>query len=109
MSKMTPTPFWLEVKKSYVVENFDSMVEYLYNYSGHPDSPEVLNDPKSDFGRTFRALKELVYDDYMAQHHSDCVYTFEQGEWADISFQLRAMCTYLLAAKIKNEANTKMQ
>ena len=32
MSKMTPTPFWLEVKKSYVVENFDSMVEYLYNY-----------------------------------------------------------------------------
>ena len=108
MSKMTPTPFWLEVKKNYVVENFDSMVEYLYNYSAHPDSPEVLNDPKSDFGRTFSALKELVYDDYMAQHHSDCVYTFEQGEWADISFQLRAMCTYLLAAKIKNECDHKV-
>ena len=107
MNNEKPTPFWLEVKKSYVVDNFENLVEYLRNYSAHPDAMEVLEDPHSDFGRTYEALKELVYD-YINEHSSDCVYTYEGGDWAQISFQLRAMCTYLLASKIKSQTDYKV-
>lgn len=53
----TPTPpFWLDIRKEFIVTAFDELLVYLklYNYN--------TKQPDSNFSKTFQSLKGLVYD-----------------------------------------------
>lgn len=93
-------PFWLEVKKNYIEENFDNLVVYLKGmkeYEGTMDE-STLNDD-ADFAQTYQKMKELVYD-YMEEQQDNSLKRYEAVEWGDVSFKLRVMCAYLLTASM---------
>ena len=59
-------PFWLSVRKEYVVDNFESLLDYLRNYQ----YIEENEAPDGDFNRTYKCLGEVA-DDYLAQMADD--------------------------------------
>ena len=90
-------PFWLEVKKEYVFDNFDKLFNYLrdYNYVEENEKED------GDFNRTFMCLQELV-DDYIDQAYNDNLFENKQQEWGNgASFVFRMIATYLLVAHSK--------
>ena len=107
MSNETIIPFWLEVKKTYIADNFDQLLRYLSEYALHPEDTSIMNNVSSDFGRTFQALQELAYD-YLYALENDCLYTHEETTWTDVSFKVRVMLTYLLTAKIKGKTDFRV-
>ena len=95
--RQQPT-FWLEVRKEYVIDNYDNLLPYLRGY--HYDY--MLEDKDSDFNKTFRCLKEVV-DDILHSMDDDTVYQHTATTW-DISTlkkKVGLMAVYLLAAQKK--------
>ncbi len=98
---MTPTTnqptFWLEIKKEYIIQNFDSLFRYLKNYN-YDEEAELA---ESDFNTTFKRLKEVV-DDYLTQVNSSTLacppHTLLED---DFPFVVKVIATYLLANKEK--------
>ena len=62
--------FWLDVKKEYVIENFENLLTYLRYYT-YIDEEEKSD---GDFNRTFKCLKEVV-EDYINE-----IFTIEKEE-----------------------------
>ena len=95
---MTKQPsFWLDVKKEYVIENFENLLSYLRYYTYIED--EEKSD--GDFNRTFKCLKEVV-NDYIKEAENDCFFEQATRQWGDkSSFVIRVIGTYLLASKLK--------
>ena len=98
MASMTKQPsFWLDVKKEYVIENFENLLSYLRYYTYIED--EEKSD--GDFNRTFKCLKEVV-NDYIKEAENDCFFEQATRHWGDkSSFVIRVIGTYLLASKLK--------
>lgn len=89
-------PFWLNVKKEYVIDNFDNLFQYLRSYT-YVDSAEA---PDSDFNRTFDCLEEVV-DDYLEQCADDgfCHNVATRSE--DLNFMVKVISTYIITAHSK--------
>ena len=98
---MTPTSnqpaFWLEIKKEYIIQNFDSLFRYLKNYN-YNESAEPAG---SDFNTTFSRLKEVV-DDYLEQLSKSTLAKQPRELLAeDLPFAVKVIATYLLTYKEK--------
>lgn len=95
--KQQPT-FWLEVRKDYVIDNYDSLLPYLRGY--HYD--ELLEEKDSDFNKTFRCLKEVIYD-IRQSIDNDTIYSHAAKEWDSQTLKKNVglMAAYLLAAQKK--------
>ena len=89
-------PFWLEVKKEYVLDNFEQLFNYLREYK----YVEENEKEDGDFNRTFMCLQELV-DDYIDQASNNNLFKSKQAEWDDATFVFRVIATYLLVAHSK--------
>ncbi len=89
--------FWLDVKKEYVIENFESLLCYLrdYNYRERDEKPN------GDFSRTFNCLKAVVYD-YIEESVEDNFFETPAIRWGDKApFVVRVIAAYLLTCKTK--------
>ena len=89
--------FWLDVKKEYVIENFENLLTYLRYYT------YIEEEEKSDgdFNRTFKCLKEVV-EDYIKEAENDCFFEQATMRWGEKTpFVIRVIGTYLLTSKIK--------
>lgn len=88
--------FWLNVKKEYVIDNFDSLFNYLRHYT-YVESAEA---PDGDFNRTFDCLEEVV-DDYLEQCAGDG-FCHNVGTREDnIDFMVKVISTYIITAHTK--------
>ena len=89
--------FWLDVKKEYVIENFENLLTYLRYYT-YIDEEEKSD---GDFNRTFKCLKEIV-DDYIKEAENDCFFEQATMRWGEKTpFVIRVIGTYLLTSKVK--------
>ncbi len=89
--------FWLEIKKEYIKQNFNSLFRYLkkYNYD------EDLESTTSDFNTTFKRLKEVV-DDYFHELESCSLSKKPSDVLGDeLPFAVSVIATYLLTTKEK--------
>lgn len=87
--------FWLEVKKEYVIENFEQLFKYLWDYI----YIKVQEHPDGDYEKSFNCLKEVV-DDLLADYEKTCLYKDVSTIWQENTLRnIRIIATYLLAAK----------
>ena len=98
MASVSKQPsFWLDVKKEYVIENFENLLVYLRNYT----YIEEEEKPDGDFNRTFKCLKEVV-GDYIEEAQNDCFFEQASMQWGEKTpFVIRVIATYLLTSKVK--------
>jgi hypothetical protein len=91
--------FWLQVKESYIIENFSALVKYLCNYV----APVGADDP--DFDATYTCLKNVAHE------HCDkarrCINLFEQhnpNSELDLTTLVKvASASILTAHKLKHD------
>lgn len=94
--------FWLEVRKEYIVENFESLLRYLklYNYKADDGNSD------GDFDQSYSCLRQVVEDfleDISSSNLSSNASTFwKQNE----TLNLRIIATYLLASDKKTYARS---
>ena len=94
-------PFWLSVRKEYVVDNFESLLDYLRNYQ----YIEENEAPDGDFNRTYKCLGEVA-DDYLAQMADDnLVQTSQDNADGSQGFPLKVLVAYLLTTKEKKSTD----
>lgn len=101
MANVSLVPFWLDVKKEYVIENFEKLIEYLSACSQHPEAIGDVSDVESDFNRTFYALQSVVYE-YVEELKNIKIYETLDEKQLDIIFVVRAIGAYLLSGKLVN-------
>lgn len=96
--RQQPT-FWLEVRKDYIIDNYENLLPYLrgYHYDG------LLEVKDSDFNKTFRCLKEVI-DDILQSMDNDTIYSQVAKSWDDdkLKKNVGLMAAYLLAAQKKS-------
>lgn len=93
--------FWLDVKKEYVIDNFENLQFYLRDYT-YVEEEEKAD---GDFNRTFRCLKEVV-DDYIKESEDDSFFEKASMRWGEkTSFVIRMIGTYLLTSVVKKGLN----
>lgn len=89
--------FWLDVKKEYIIENFESLLVYLRDYT----YIEEEEKPEGDFNRTFNCLKAVV-DDYVQKSEEDNFFEHASMRWGEkTSFVIRVIGAYLLTSITK--------
>ena len=98
MASVTNQPsFWLDVKKEYVIDNFENLLVYLRDYT----YIEEEEKQEGDFNRTFRCLKAVV-DDYIKEAEDDCFFEQASMRWGEkTSFVIRVIGAYLLTSVTK--------
>lgn len=104
MNNNNQPSFWLQVRKEYVVENFESLLIYLrnYNYDASVETEE------SDFNKSYRCLQQVV-DDLMADMQDDCLFSNATDKWGDkTGLNVRIIAAYLLASMKKNVDDPKV-
>lgn len=88
-----PQPsFWLKVSKKYVVENFESLLEYIKDYNYSPSG-----DGQGDFGESVRCLAETA-SDFAAQCRQAKIWEHPQLE-VDADTAVRLMAASVLARR----------
>ena len=93
--------FWLDVKKEYVIDNFDNLLVYLRDYT-YIDEEEK---PEGDFNRTFKCLKAVV-EDYIKEAEEDCFFDHASMRWGEKTpFVIRVIGAYLLTSKVKKNTD----
>ena len=93
--------FWLDVKKEYVIDNFESLLVYLRDYT-YIDEEEK---PDGDFNRTFKCLKAVV-EDYIKEAEEDCFFDHASMRWGEKTpFVIRVIGAYLLTSKVKKNTD----
>lgn len=97
MIRQQPT-FWLEVRKEYVVDNYEKLLPYLRNYRYDAQSEA----PDSDYNKTFNCLKEVV-DDICQSIDEDNVFKQTPLRWEEpeLKKNVGLMACYLLSAMKK--------
>lgn len=90
--------FWLEVRKEYIVDNYNSLLPYLRGY--HYD--ERYEDPNSDFNKTYNCLGEVV-DDIRHSMDDDSLFSHVSQQWdeTELKRNVGLMASYLLASQKK--------
>ena len=93
--------FWLDVKKEYIIDNFENLQFYLRDYTYVEEEEKV----DGDFNRTFKCLKEVV-DDYLKESEDDSFFELASMRWGEkTSFVIRVIGTYLLTSVVKKGLN----
>ena len=93
--------FWLDVKKEYVIDNFENLLVYLRDYT-YIDEEEK---PEGDFNRTFKCLKAVV-EDYIKEAEEDCFFDHVSMRWGEKTpFVIRVIGAYLLTSKVKKNTD----
>ena len=97
MIRQQPT-FWLEVRKEYIIDNYEKLLPYLRNYRYETQ----YEAPDSDYNKTFRCLKEVV-DDICHSMDEDNVFKQTPLHWdeATLKRNVGLMASYLLSAMKK--------
>lgn len=54
MANENQPPFWLQIKKEYILDNFDNLTSYLWRYSY---DREVVN---TDYDSTLNCMKSMA-------------------------------------------------
>lgn len=95
-------PFWLEVRKEYIIDNYGGMLNYLRSYQ-YDIAHETDN---SDYNKTFACLKDVVAD-IRAEMSADTVYRHVAEKWDNAKQKLNIglIATYLLAAQKKGSSD----
>lgn len=107
MENKSKVPFWLDIKKEYVKDNFVKMVEFLKWCQHNKNEIGDLNDSLTEYNRTLQVLHELA-NDIVCSIQSKNIYDFENVQWNDLSDDVRMLITYLLADSIKGECDYKV-
>lgn len=107
MENKSKVPFWLDIKKEYVKDNFVKMVEYLKWCQHNKTEIGDLSNPLTEYNRTLQVLRELS-NDIVCSIQSKNIYDFENVQWNDVSDDVRMLITYLLADSIKGECDYKV-
>lgn len=89
MSSPRP-PFWLQLRKEYIIDNFDNLVNYLIHYEYNPDADN------SDYDSTLDCLHELS-DDIFNSLTGIPVYRAPEFPF-DRNLVMRLLCADILAS-----------
>lgn len=93
--------FWLQVRKEYVVENFESLLTYLHEYQY--DAAVETGD--SDFNKSFVCLQQVVTD-LLNDLKDTCIYHSATDKWGDRTvLNIRMIAAYLLACSKKGKTD----
>lgn len=88
MATTEKTPLWLNLRKEYIDDNFDTLKSYLSDYS---------KDPNSDnFYQTTIALLRNRIEDLLITISSKPIYEDEEGDRKATMFNASLLATYLL-------------
>lgn len=92
MKDISQPVFWLDVRKEYIIQNFDRMLSYLeqYNYSKDGDN--------GDFDKTFVCLKEFVEEIFSETQNSNLCRLLPYGELDD-NMIVKIVAAYLLVCQ----------
>ena len=72
----TQPAFWLEIKKDYVVDNFERLLNYLRYYNYRPGR----GGEQGDFNKSINCLGEVVAD-LITDMSDDCLYSHVGSRW----------------------------
>lgn len=101
MNSNSKTPFWLKVRKEYVIQNFDALLEYLQNFQ----YDMALPDP--DYDSTVSSMGEIVEEmnSIMANTPMYQMPVFKLNEEIELDTELllRLCAATLLANKKKGK------
>lgn len=95
--------FWLEVRKEYIVENFESLLRYLklYNYKADDGNSD------GDFDQSYSCLRQVV-EDFLEDISSSNLSSNASTFWKkNETLNLRIIATYLLASDKKHMQDHK--
>ena len=91
----TQPAFWLEIKKDYVVDNFERLLNYLRYYNYRPGR----GGEQGDFNKSINCLGEVVAD-LITDMSDDCLYSHVGSRWGNRwQLNVRMMAVYLLACE----------
>jgi len=82
--------FWLQVKKDYILDNFENLISYLNHY----DYNQV--EDNQDYDSTLECMRQLI-DDIGNKIACTPFYTHLDNEY-DLSLSIRLMCAHILAS-----------
>lgn len=90
--------FWLEVRKDYVIDNYNSLLPYLRGY--HYEERNESSD--SDFNKTYKSLREVV-GDIRKSMDDDNVFNHAATLWKEdeLKKNIGLIAAYLLASQKK--------
>lgn len=90
--------FWLQVRKEYIIDNYDTLIPYLRGY--HYD--DRFEDPNSDFNKTYNCLGQVV-DEICLSMKDDNVFSHAAQQWEeeDVKKKVGLLAAYLLASQKK--------
>lgn len=97
-NKNQPT-FWLEVRKEYVVDNFENLLRYLRLYNYKIDEETSDNDFDKSYLCLGQVVTDLTGDMALCNLSSSASNVWNQNE----SLHLRMIATYLLASDKKHQ------
>ena len=97
-NKNQPT-FWLEVRKEYVVDNFENLLRYLRLYNYKIDEETSDNDFDKSYLCLGQVVTDLTGDMALCNLSSIASNVWNQNE----SLHLRMIATYLLASDKKHQ------
>ena len=92
MKDISQPVFWLDVRKEYIIQNFDKMLSYLelYNYSADGEN--------GDFDKTFTCLKDFVNEIFHETSGSDLCRLIPYNDLDD-ELIVRIVAAYLLVCQ----------
>lgn len=96
--------FWLEVKKEYVVENFEKLLGYLRFYRYTP----ALDSTNDDFMRSLKCLEDVTKE-LIADLEKQTLFHTAEDLWGENTTKnIRMMATCLLAQQKIGKADTQL-
>ena len=89
MKDVSQPVFWLDVRKEYIIENFDKMLSYLelYNYDAEGEN--------GDFDKTFECLRDFVKEIFAETKESNLCRLLPYRNLNDVLL-VRVVAAYLL-------------
>jgi len=90
MASVNRPQFWLQIKKDYILDNFENLINYLSRYEYYP------TEDNSDFDSTIECMRQLAEEISRAV---DATPLFRQTELAyDRVLVIRLLCAHILAS-----------
>jgi hypothetical protein len=82
--------FWLQVRKDYILDNFENLIVYLNHYEYSQD------EDNHDYDSTLECMRQLI-DDIGSRIKDTPFYKRVEHEY-EISLSIRLMCAHILAS-----------
>ncbi|MCF0236141.1 MAG: putative DNA binding domain-containing protein [Bacteroidaceae bacterium] len=101
MSSFSQPSFWLDVRKEYVITNFERLLIYLRDYNYSSDKSQ-----HSDFNKTFDCLKELTRE-ILTQNNESDLCKYHSFDRIDDRKLVRIVAAYLLTCEKKDKSSNE--